>query len=199
MSEETVREKIKKTGNTPYQFDELEITMDPDIFLPVVALNQLRREALEQLMAAETAKDRREAPAPVSYQTFTEGVREEAAEYESGNAPYLAVSVEQKQALEAALHTDFIRRIYLDGGMLFPPEDGKALQRAVRQIRDAGKEAYYVVNNDTTGMQTVTLNFTKDVSYCKIQSAVKTSGATGNKKLELRDIPAGEAVLVVLE
>lgn len=113
MSEETVREKIKKTGNTPYQFDELEITMDPDIFLPVVALNQLRREALEQLMAAETAKDRREAPAPVSYQTFTEGVREEAAEYESGNAPYLAVSVEQKQALEAALHTDFIRRIYL--------------------------------------------------------------------------------------
>ncbi len=62
-----------------------------------------------------------------------------------------------------------------------------------------GKEAYYVVNNDTTGMQTVTLNFTKDVSYCKIQSAVKTSGATGNKKLELRDIPAGEAVLVVLE
>lgn len=144
MSEETVREKIEKTGNTPYQFDELEITMDPDIFLPVVALNQLRREALEQLMAAETAKDRREAPAPVSYQTFTEGVREEAAEYESGNAPYLAVSVEQKQALEAALHTDFIRRIYLDGGMLFPPEDGKALQRAVRQIRDAGKEAYYV-------------------------------------------------------
>lgn len=99
MSEETVREKIKKTGNTPYQFDELEITMDPDIFLPVVALNQLRREALEQLMAAETAKDRREAPAPVSYQTFTAGVREEAAEYESGNAPYLAVSVEQNRRL----------------------------------------------------------------------------------------------------
>ena len=44
-----VAASIKKTGNTPYEFAELDIDMDDDIFLPVQALNVLRRNALERL------------------------------------------------------------------------------------------------------------------------------------------------------
>ncbi|MBD4336374.1 U32 family peptidase, partial [Xanthomonas citri pv. citri] len=47
LAEEKVAASIKKTGNTPYEFAELDIDMDDDIFLPVQALNVLRRNALE--------------------------------------------------------------------------------------------------------------------------------------------------------
>ena len=49
LAEEKVAASIKKTGNTPYEFAELDIDMDDDIFLPVQALNVLRRNALERL------------------------------------------------------------------------------------------------------------------------------------------------------
>ena len=59
LAEEKVAASIKKTGNTPYEFAELEIDMDDDIFLPVQALNVLRRNALERLNEALTAPMRR--------------------------------------------------------------------------------------------------------------------------------------------
>lgn len=59
LAEEKVAASIKKTGNTPYEFAELDIDMDDDIFLPVQALNVLRRNALERLSEALTAPMRR--------------------------------------------------------------------------------------------------------------------------------------------
>lgn len=49
LTKEVVTEKITKTGNTPFVFENLEVTMDDDIFMPVNQLNQLRRGALEAL------------------------------------------------------------------------------------------------------------------------------------------------------
>ena len=49
LSEEKIRACIQKTGNTPFVFEELSVETDDGIFLPVQALNQLRREALEKL------------------------------------------------------------------------------------------------------------------------------------------------------
>ncbi|MFQ8879737.1 MAG: DUF3656 domain-containing protein [Roseburia hominis] len=34
---------MRKTGNTPFAFEQLAIEMDEDVFLPVQALNALRR------------------------------------------------------------------------------------------------------------------------------------------------------------
>lgn len=74
-------------------------------------------------------------------------------------------------------------------------EDGEGALVGVFDYQ--GKEVYYVVNNDMTGTQTITLNFTESVSYYTIQNAVKASGS--GTKLTLTELPAGEAVLVVLE
>lgn len=46
---ETVENKMKKTGNTPFCFKDLSITIDSDAFLPIAAINAARREVLEQL------------------------------------------------------------------------------------------------------------------------------------------------------
>ena len=57
-------------------------------------------------------------------------------------------------------------------------------------------EAFYVVNYDTTAEQSVTLNFAGSYDYRQIQDAAVTFG-TGSSVI--LTIPAGEAVLVVLE
>ncbi len=49
LEEADVRERINKTGETPFYFEELNIHMDSDVFVPNGALNQLRRDTLSKL------------------------------------------------------------------------------------------------------------------------------------------------------
>jgi putative protease len=49
MTEEDLRKRLNKTGDSAFTFDELEIETDGNAFLPVGALNALRRDALSAL------------------------------------------------------------------------------------------------------------------------------------------------------
>ena len=40
---------MEKLGNTEYEWENLEIQMDENIFIPMKMLNEARREALESL------------------------------------------------------------------------------------------------------------------------------------------------------
>lgn len=65
--EESVRRQLEKTGGTFARFALLQIELGNDLFLPVSVLNQMRREALDQLkekiLASRVAKER-----PYAYQ-----------------------------------------------------------------------------------------------------------------------------------
>ena len=49
VTKEKIYEKLNKTGNTPFVFESLEINMEENLFLSIGAVNELRRQALEQL------------------------------------------------------------------------------------------------------------------------------------------------------
>ncbi len=49
LSEEGVLKQLKKSGNTLFVFDELNIELSDNVFMPVKEMNELRRQALEQL------------------------------------------------------------------------------------------------------------------------------------------------------
>lgn len=49
LEEEGVRKQFLKTGGTAFQVENFTIDMEDDIFLPVGAMNELRRKALEEL------------------------------------------------------------------------------------------------------------------------------------------------------
>ena len=51
LSIERIDRQMRKTGNTPFIFDKLEICMKGDVFLPMQSLNELRREAIEKLLS----------------------------------------------------------------------------------------------------------------------------------------------------
>lgn len=57
-----IRRQIMKTGNTPFSFGTLELDIDEKSFMPIQALNELRRTALETL-AGEILKKYRRQPA----------------------------------------------------------------------------------------------------------------------------------------
>jgi putative protease len=55
QAEDTTRRQLGKTGNTPFACAGVELAWDQPYFLPMAALNTLRREALDRLSAARTA------------------------------------------------------------------------------------------------------------------------------------------------
>ena len=50
---------MEKTGNTPFVFEQLNITMEGALFFPLREINELRRCALEQLEKSLLARARR--------------------------------------------------------------------------------------------------------------------------------------------
>lgn len=61
LSEEKLEKQIKKTGSTPFVFRELETEVEGQVFVPVQALNQLRRDGLEALKESVLQPYRRTA------------------------------------------------------------------------------------------------------------------------------------------
>lgn len=49
ISEENVLGQIDKLGDTPFVFENLDISLEEDVFYPLKALNALRRDAIERL------------------------------------------------------------------------------------------------------------------------------------------------------
>lgn len=49
LSKERIEESLKKSGDTPFKIENLDFTCYEDGFMPVSALNSLRREAIEKL------------------------------------------------------------------------------------------------------------------------------------------------------
>ena len=55
-----IEKQMRKTGNTEFTFDNLEILIEGNVFLPMQALNELRREGIEELTEQIQMQYRRE-------------------------------------------------------------------------------------------------------------------------------------------
>ncbi len=54
-----VKNRLSKTGGTPYVIDELDLELDDNCFLPVSSLNELRRRAVDELTELRLEKYKR--------------------------------------------------------------------------------------------------------------------------------------------
>lgn len=57
-----VEKQLRKTGNTEFDIRDFTLSMEGDLFAPMQAINELRREALEAFREAVLQKYRRERP-----------------------------------------------------------------------------------------------------------------------------------------
>ena len=62
LSAERLEKQMRKTGDTPFVFDRLDVMTDEKSFLPMQSLNALRREGLKKLQEAYLSKFKRDLP-----------------------------------------------------------------------------------------------------------------------------------------
>ncbi len=135
LSISQIREKLQKTGDFPYRADSVEIEADHDIFMPVSALNALRRDALQQFRAAEKKPYFRAAPEKKDIPSC----EELSARKESLN-PRLTASVLSVAQAEALLVCPQITRIYLPLDLFL--QDRTQADRLCASIRKQQKEVF---------------------------------------------------------
>lgn len=161
LTKEVVTEKITKTGNTPFVFEKLEVTMDDDIFMPVNQLNQLRRGALEALEEALLKPYERTFPelvetssAETDRQTTGNAIKEKqisgqslsqaSGQQSAGSSTEVRVLIEDAEQLPAVLKADFVDTVYLDC-MLYTRENLiRKLSEDIDRVQASGKKAFYV-------------------------------------------------------
>ena len=140
LSLEKVEENVKKTGNTPFEFETLEIQMDDAIFMLVKALNQLRREALEQLSAQILDTYRRELADVYENNAFANGHQKVSDKKERFSA-----SIEKREQLSSILKSQLIEEIYLDSICYTRQNLVSELKIDCDLTKKAGKKAYYIL------------------------------------------------------
>ncbi len=161
LTKEVVTEKITKTGNTPFVFENLEVTMDDDIFMPVNQLNQLRRGALEALEEVLLKPYERTLPelvetssAETDRQTTGNAIKEKQISRQSLSqtsgqqsadlSTEVRVLIEDAEQLPAVLKADFVDTVYLDC-MLYTRENLICkLSEDIDRVHASGKKAFYV-------------------------------------------------------
>ena len=114
LTEEELSDRISKTGDTPFVFQKLAVHTDGNAFLPVSALNELRRSALqrlsEELSGAKTAAEMTPEGMPKTGKKTVKKTEEKKAEGAEGScsleellpAPGLFAQVRTIEQLRAA-------------------------------------------------------------------------------------------------
>ncbi len=110
MTEERIEKQLSKTGNTQFAVKNALVEADPDIFISITALNDLRRKGIAALMDALTQLEDRE---DARLYPFAKEFSEEKEVPKKKNSLFSA-SVERKEQAEAALATGILSRIYAD-------------------------------------------------------------------------------------
>lgn len=157
MTRETIGRQIKKTGNTPFVFEELTIVLNGDVFLPLQAFNELRRKGLEELENRIVSADFRVTKAEIrsekqelrsekqeSGNTVKDGVNGEYVETEKiseNKAPCLVVSVEEQHQLVPVLSCKEVGEVYLDADG-FPAQ---VWEETIFSCRQAGKRCFLLM------------------------------------------------------
>lgn len=128
LSQEKLLKQVNKTGGTPFYFEDLTAELEGSCFVPVQALNELRREGMEKLQEAILRPYRRTAgmasAAPGKDSVLRDGVvsarseaqRDDAMMAVSGRtkAPRIHVSLEDPACLAAAAAHPDVDEICLD-------------------------------------------------------------------------------------
>ena len=99
ITPDSLREQFGRLGNTAYELGEITLDVEGSLFAAVSTLNQMRREAVEKLKAAETQRSPVEIHDAAVLTKSTVGVRSQPA----GATPQLHILVRTPEQLEAAL------------------------------------------------------------------------------------------------
>lgn len=108
-----IEKQMRKTGNTEFEFTSLDVQLQDDLFMPMQALNELRRKGIEALQNMILQRHRRDIKQAL--QTATDRMPEAKADgYGSFH-----VYVEESEQLEEVIYSACVKRIYVDANAIY--------------------------------------------------------------------------------
>jgi len=143
LTKERVLEQVTKTGQTPFEFIDIDVSVDENLSLPISEINNLRRNALEQLELKRAAKYSRKLS-----DDFDE--KEKRVVYFPGNYR----NKDKKLLLSACLYKFDENMDYgsLDIDRLYFPFSALLNRKAHQMISDLkNKEVYIYIPSITRG------------------------------------------------
>ena len=143
LTEEAVKKQMTKCGNTPFAIRRLDVTMEANCFLPVRALNDLRRDTLGALERKMTDSGRRS-----SHREEDGGSKETATGTapEQGGIPYSAIQFETWEQMEALYDSTFPDRLYVSGDFLSKEsESRRSPQLEAWKQKKKGRELFLMM------------------------------------------------------
>lgn len=113
LDAERVSKQMRKTGNTQFVFCDLDVKIEGNVFMPMQALNELRRKGIAELEEAILHSYRRQEKQDSMMQSETMFSKEQRTD------TLLTVSVASYEQLEVALANDSVGKIYVDSNIAF--------------------------------------------------------------------------------
>ena len=134
MDAERIRKQMNKTGNSPFVFEKLDIHMEGELFVPLQALNELRRQGMEALEFAILTSRRRIDKARINKNDYQSDLIE--------NDVTFTVLVEEMEQFRVALESNVVERIYVDCNMLEHIWDSGQVSELIEECHSRGKEVF---------------------------------------------------------
>ena len=139
LIKEDVAKRLSKTGDTSFVFEELEVIMDDNIFMPNGAINELRRSALEGLKnellstyVRDESRCLKQMPAPVA---------DKSAELQDS----CSASVETTAQLKEVCKSSLISRVYIDWNRYSLNDFDNEIADDIRLVTSNGKKIYIIL------------------------------------------------------
>ena len=139
LIKEDVANRLSKTGDTSFVFEELEVIMDDNIFMPNGAINELRRSALEGLKnellstyVRDESRCSKQKPAPVA---------DKSADLQAG----CSASVETTAQLKEVCKSSLISRVYIDWNRYSLNDFDNEIADDIRLVTSNGKKIYIIL------------------------------------------------------
>ena len=133
MDAARIEKQMRKTGNTEFEFERLDMELSGNIFMPMQSLNELRRTALEELEQKILSAYRRTEP------VFTE---DDHIEVEKDSDMKLNVYVEELEQFEEVLASKIVNRIYLDANAIHEIWKTEYVYELIQKAHEYGKEIF---------------------------------------------------------
>ena len=159
LSEEKIETQIKKLGNTPYEIDQLKINLDEGVSMPIILINQMRREAIELLDNARiSVKGRMYKDNDIKYSP-------KIYSRNADNKSKIRVKVNNIEALKSILNLD-IDMIYY--------EDVSTIEQAMTMANANNKKLIYSAPRIVRNREYKRLE--KSDEYCKDHVQISALG-----------------------
>ena len=139
LIKEDVEKRLSKTGDTSFVFEELEVIIDDNIFMPNGAINELRRSALEGLKnellstyVRDESRCSKQKPAPVA---------DKSADLQA----VCSASVETTAQLKEVCKSSLISRVYIDWNRYSFNDFDNEIADDIRLVTSNGKKIYIIL------------------------------------------------------